>query len=119
MLSRILRDDRKDTAQPLPWKRAGGKLIPATADTRATIAPLGTVTSAGPVSVAAQEQEHSLQTQVAALQRKVVEAEAANERRIKEIREAAFREGEAAGRNQAAAQVQPVLDKLAQSIRQI
>jgi flagellar assembly protein FliH len=118
MLSKVLRDDRKDTAQPLPWKRAGGKSVPTV-----TAVTKGLLTANGADAISAfahgADEEGALQNQITALQRKVAEVEAAHERRLKEVREAALREGEAAGRSQAVAQVQPVVDKLAQSIRQI
>jgi flagellar assembly protein FliH len=50
---------------------------------------------------------------------RIAELETAAERGIRDAREAAFREGEAAGRNQAAAQIQPLLDKLARSLHEV
>jgi len=51
--------------------------------------------------------------------RRVAELEQQMERRVAEAREAGYREGEAAGRGQAAAEVQPVLERLARSIEEI
>lgn len=116
MLSKILRDDRKDAAQPLSWKRAGGAAAPTlNVPKPVAAAPLVMHRTDGGHFQA----ESALQDQIHALQRKIAELEAASERRAKEAREAALREGEAAGRNQATAQIQPLLDKLAQSIRQV
>jgi flagellar assembly protein FliH len=63
--------------------------------------------------------ESVLQDQIHALQRSLAELELAATRREQEARQAGFREGEAAGRKQATDQVQPVLDKMGQSIREI
>jgi len=46
---------------------------------------------------------------------RLLEVERQCEKRIQDARQRAFQEGEAAGRNQAAAEVKPVLDKLARS----
>lgn len=51
--------------------------------------------------------------------RRIAELEQQIERLAKESREAGHREGEAAGRAQAAAALQPVLDKLARGIQEI
>lgn len=51
--------------------------------------------------------------------RRIAELERQSEGRAKESREAGHREGEAAGRAQAAAALQPVLDKLAHGIQEI
>jgi flagellar assembly protein FliH len=113
MLSRILRDDEQGAAQPLPWKRAGGGPPPPPKP----VAPVPVVmhrTEGGHF-----QPESALQDQINALKRQIAELEAAAERRVREAREAGLREGEAAGRNQATAQIQPVLDKMAQSIREI
>lgn len=56
---------------------------------------------------------------IAALQKRVAELEASLESRSREARDAGYREGETAGRNQIGAQVQPLLEKLARSIQEI
>jgi flagellar assembly protein FliH len=60
-----------------------------------------------------------VEEEIAKLKARIAEVEAGAERRVREAREAGLREGEAAGRQQGTAQVQPVMDKLAQSIREI
>ncbi|MBV9267786.1 MAG: hypothetical protein JO061_16575 [Acidobacteriaceae bacterium] len=118
MLSKILRDEQKDAVEPLPWRRVGGGASPAPVAAPATVkAPVPVVmhrTAGGHF-----QQESVLQQEIQTLQARMAELEAAAERRVRETREAAYKEGEAAGRNQGTAQVQPVLDKLAQSIREI
>jgi len=51
--------------------------------------------------------------------RRIAELEQQSERRAREAHAAGFREGEAAGRGKAAAELQPVLEKLARSIQEI
>ena len=51
--------------------------------------------------------------------RRIAELEQQVERRAREAREAGYREGEAAGRVEAAAELQPVLHRLARSIQEI
>jgi len=53
------------------------------------------------------------------LKARIAELENALERRIREARDAGFREGEQAGREQAGKELQPVLDKFARTIREI
>jgi flagellar assembly protein FliH len=120
MLSKILREQQKQTIEPLPWRRAGET---ATVPPRPAPPP---TTAKAPAAIAMQrtdaghfEDESALQQQIKDLQARLAQMEAAAERRIRETRESAYREGEAAGRNQAMAQMQSVLDKLAQSIREI
>jgi flagellar assembly protein FliH len=116
MLSKILREQQKQTIEPLPWRRAGETAPPrpAPAAAKAPAAIAMQRTDAGHF-----EDESALQQQIKDLQARLAQMEAAAERRVREARESAYREGEAAGRNQGIAQVQPVLDKLAQSIREI
>lgn len=56
---------------------------------------------------------------IAALQLRVAELEASMEPRCREARDAGYREGETAGRNQANAQMQATMEKLARSIQEI
>lgn len=126
MLSRILDEDQKDNVQPLLLKRAGGPAtVPSTSAATATPAPkpLAPHPPAPQVMHRAQgghfQPESVLQDQINTLQRKVAEVEEAANRREQEARQTGFREGEAAGRKQATDQIQPVLDKMAQSIREI
>lgn len=53
------------------------------------------------------------------LRARVAELEALLERRVRESHQAGFREGETAGRKQGVAEVQPVIERLAQSIREL
>ncbi|MBE7157897.1 MAG: hypothetical protein INR62_05610 [Rhodospirillales bacterium] len=50
---------------------------------------------------------------------RIAELERSGEARILQARDQAFREGEAAGRNQAAAQIQPLIDKLARTLHEL
>lgn len=116
MLSKILREDQKESAQPLPWKRSGGGTTTAPVIAVATPKPM----VAAPVIMHRTDGGHfapesALQDQIHALERKLVETEQAAQRREQEARQAGYKEGETAARNQ----VQPVVDKLAQSIAEI
>jgi flagellar assembly protein FliH len=126
MLSKVLRGDEATVAQPLAWKRAAGTsgpLIPT--------APVNSVPPAGAArtSVAlapgvkppgsVYRQIVTTNDQVEVLQERVAELERDMDRRVREAREIAYREGENNGRTQAAAQVQPMLEKLARSIGEI
>jgi flagellar assembly protein FliH len=107
MLSKVLREDQQATAQPLPWKRVGGAAAPA---------PVAAV----PVIMHRSDGGHfqpesALQDQINLLKRQIAEMEAATERRVREAHQAGVREGEAQGHTQ----VQPVVDKLSQSIREV
>jgi flagellar assembly protein FliH len=57
--------------------------------------------------------------EVSALRARVAELQAALETRVRDAREAGRREGEAAGRDQAAAQLKPAIEQLARSIREL
>jgi flagellar assembly protein FliH len=112
MLSKVLREEQQADAQPLPWKRAGGA------------PPSPKPVTPTPIVMHRTEGGHfqpesALQDQIHTLHRQIAELEAAAERRVQEARQTGRQEGEAAGRNAAMAQVQPVLDKLAQSIREM
>jgi flagellar assembly protein FliH len=97
MASKVLRDDRNATVQPMVWPAAapGGTHAPAPA--KAPAAP-------------------DLAAQAA---RQMAELRAQAERQVREAREAGFREGEAAGRRAAEADLQPVLERLTRSIEEI
>jgi flagellar assembly protein FliH len=110
MLSKVLREEDHGSAQPLPWKRAGGAAPPPVPAAPAVMHR---------IDGGHFQSESALQEQIHALQRQIAELQAGTERRVQEARQAALREGESVGRNQATAQVQPLLDKLAQSIREI
>ncbi len=77
-------------------------------------------TTAAPAQVRGQAAGGADDGSQAALQtRRIADLEQQLERRARESREAGHREGEAAGRAQAAAALQPVLEKLAHSIQEI
>jgi flagellar assembly protein FliH len=95
------------TVQPIVWRQSGG---PVAAKAGEPPAPAGCNTS--------QEDQGSSEL-IAALKRRVAELETSLDQRCREAREAGHREGEASGRTQANAQVQPLLEKLARSIQEI
>ena len=104
MLSRVLGPEDAKAIQPLSWRRA-----PSTGNPGVPTAPI----AGKRVEAATAEQ------QIAILQARVMELEGMMDRRVRETREAAYREGETAGKNQAVAQVQPVLQNLARSIQEV
>ena len=93
MLSRILSGAEGAAAPRLNWPRTGGA------------APPGGANDAG--------------GQAGRDARRIAELEQQAERRARDSREAGYREGEAAGRTQTAAALQPVLDRLARGIQEI
>jgi flagellar assembly protein FliH len=107
MLTKLLRGESTKAAQPLTFARASGQLTNTT-----TVAAVRRLDQAPENSLHGGEQ-------TAILQARLAELDATMERRVREVRDAAYREGEAAGRNQAATQIQPMLDKLAKSIQEI
>lgn len=92
MLSRLIQPDDSVRIDPLPWRQVGqaGEDAPR----------------------AATEPPERLGAQVAQLERQF-------EQRIVEARSAGMREGEAAGRNRAAAELQPVIERLARTIDEL
>ncbi len=98
MLSRILSGEAGSAAPRVTWPSTGG---PAPAR---TAAPGGADAAGG---------------QAAQDARRIAELEQQIERRAREARDTGHREGEAAGRAQANAALQPVLEKLAQGIQEI
>jgi flagellar assembly protein FliH len=103
MLSKILRGEQTQVVQPVAWRRTAG---PAASPTTPT---------AGVKAEAGSKQLVTVDQEIGALNARIAEVEALAERRVREARETGYREGEAAARNQ----IQPVLDKLAQSIKEI
>jgi flagellar assembly protein FliH len=102
MLSKILRGEQAQSVQPVAWRRTGG---PAASPT----SPTAGVKTDSPRQLITVDQE------LGALHARIAEVETLAERRVREAREAGFREGETAARNQ----LQPVLEKLAQSIQEV
>ncbi len=102
MLSKVLRGEQAQAVQPVAWRRTAG---PAASPT----SPSAGVKTDAPKQLVTVDQE------LGALHARIAEGEALAERRVREAREAGYREGETAARNQ----IQPVLEKLAQSIQEV
>ena len=98
-------------ARPISWRSAG---MPVEATEKE---PLPSPDSR--TNLPDQPKESQQAERIAALQRRIAELEASLESRIRESREAGYREGEVSGRNQANAQLQPLMEKLARSIQEI
>lgn len=97
MLSKILRDASSSAAPHWNWPRASG---PAS-------------------SAVGASGKGEAETQASQDARRIAELEKQTERRAQESRDTGYREGEAAGRAQAAAAIQPVIERLARSIDEI
>jgi flagellar assembly protein FliH len=97
MLSRILRGADGPRVERFGWPHVGAAFPPA----------------AGPKAPGGAPEES------AASARRIAELEQQIERRATEARQAGMREGEAAGRAQAAAEVRPLIEKLAHTIEEI
>jgi flagellar assembly protein FliH len=93
MSSKILPPDDPRPSTPMAWRQVG----------------------ASPAGVAPRASERP-QTDWPA---RIAEMESQWEQRVREARTAALREGESAGRSHAAAEVQPVLERLARSIDEL
>jgi len=91
MLSKILRGASAPAAQPFAWPAAAGTGSPPALSDRA------------PGDAA----------------RRISELEEQVDRRVREARQGGYNEGQAAGRAQAAAELQPVLERLARTIQEI
>ncbi len=106
MLSRILwRDDEPgNNTEPMVWPSAPGDELP-------------TGTGVHAPRPAAHAAGHEAE-EVARLKQRVSELEALMEKRVRETRQSAHKEGEAAGRKQAEAEVQAVLQRLGAAIQE-
>ncbi len=102
MLSKILSGAIGDAVPRWNWPLAAGSVSSAAASGGAAAAP-------APVINGQAERDA----------RRIAELEQQVERRARESRDTGFREGEAAGRAQGAAALQPVLDRLARGIQEI
>jgi flagellar assembly protein FliH len=107
MLSKLLRRSALVTVSPAPWRPASSPSAPgrSTPEKRALekkVADVGEVEGS-----------------VLRLKARIVELESILEKCANESRETGHREGVAFGRSQAAAEVKPVIEKLAQSIQNI
>ena len=103
MLSKILRGEAAQAVQPVAWRRTVGSPATPTSPTA------GVKSDTGPKQLVTVDQE------IGALHARIAEVEALAERRVREARDTGFREGDAAARNQ----IQPMLEKLAQSIQEV
>jgi flagellar assembly protein FliH len=92
MSSKIRQSDENDGVEPLVWRQ-----MHATGPAR--------------IGVEAAEQPDSRE--------RLAQLQLQNEQRVREAHAAGQREGEAAGRQRAAAELQPVIDRLARSIEEI
>ena len=107
MLTKRLNPEQLGSVQPISWRRTGSPPAPPQTASTALI-------TAGGLRKPGTPEE-----QVIFLQARLLEMERLLERQVQETRAAAFREGEEAGKNQATARIQPVLDKLARSIHDL
>jgi flagellar assembly protein FliH len=94
--------------QPIAWRQSGSPIA---------------AKESKPASFSAErnglKEDQGRSELTAALHSRVAELETSLEQRCREARETGYRDGEAAGRTQANAQVQPLLEKLARSIQEI
>jgi flagellar assembly protein FliH len=112
MLTKRLAGAETLRARPIAWRQSGTPV--ASPESEPPPAPVPFPARSEAPSPDAQAAER-----LAALQRRISELEASIEQRSCEARDAGYREGEAAGRAQANAQVQQLLEKLARSIQEI
>ncbi len=119
MLSKVLRGDEAGVAQPLCWRQAARTtpVSPSAPVAQMAASQAGSQTMPLSWNETAEELVQA-RMQIKALQSRIAELEPTAELRAQQIREAAFREGENAGRAQATAEIQPLLEKLAHSIRE-
>lgn len=108
-------------AQPILWRETGAPVAGAAGPAAPLPAQSRDIPREAPAAAAreAQRDDGGQAERMAALQRRVAELEASLEPRCREARDAGYREGEAAGRNQANAQLQSLMEKLARSIQEI
>jgi flagellar assembly protein FliH len=96
MSSKVLLPGDPRLATPLEWRQVG---------------------VAGPQEEA--EEEEAARAAEAALTARIAELEVEHRQKVREAHAAGVQEGETAGRNRAAAELQPVLERLARSIQEI
>ena len=108
MLSKLLRMiDQKDV-RPYSWRPSTGSVVRETESQ-----PVGVPNERKPAVAALSEAQSQL------LKARMGELEVAAAKQGKELRDAAYMEGEKAARNQDAAEVKKVVEKLAQSIQEL
>lgn len=114
MLTKVLRGGNASSVQPVLWQRQGGPIAGSS-----SVQPVRTEAHQAWIPPKPPIQDSPENESGPWMQARIAEIERAAEQRVREARELAYREGEAAGRNQAAAQIQPVLDQLARSLHDI
>jgi len=115
MLSKVVRSESAADIPPLSWLNL---LEPEEPEPEAEAA----VAAEGeeiPADAPPAPPPNPLAEEVQRLRGRLAEMESLLERRMQEAHQKGFREGEAAGKKQGAAEVQPVIDKLAHSIREL
>jgi flagellar assembly protein FliH len=118
MAAKLLRAGAGKAIQPIRWQTTPGTAVDKAPE--AGVAPSQAwIPRAQPDPALPAPPERIEPSQLDLLKRQLTEAEAGAEARVRAARESAFREGQAAGRNEAAAQVAPVLENLARSLDQI
>jgi flagellar assembly protein FliH len=112
MLTKRLAGAETLRARPIAWRQSGTPVASPESEPPPVPVPF-------PARSEAPSPDAQAAERLAALQRRISELEASVEQRSREAHEAGYREGEAAGRAQANAQVQQLLEKLARSIQEI
>jgi flagellar assembly protein FliH len=102
MAAKVISGEATSGAQPMPWCTVGGTLAPARQSLQYSMP---------------HASNRESETQLEQLRAKMAVAEAEKDRAAVESRETCRRDGEAAGRRAAEAEVQPVLQRLATSIQ--
>jgi flagellar assembly protein FliH len=112
MLTKRLAGAETLRARPIAWRQSGTPVASPESEPPPVPVPF-------PARSEAPSPDAQAAERLAALQRRISELEASVEQRSREAHDAGYREGEAAGRAQANAQVQQLLEKLARSIQEI
>lgn len=103
MLSKVIRRDGPQSADPIVWPTAGGER------------PQARKQQSAPAITDKRGQEGD---EVARLERRIAELQAEMDRKVREAQQTGRREGEAAARKQAAAEMQAPLERLAAAIQE-
>jgi flagellar assembly protein FliH len=107
MTSKLISGDAADAGRPMPWQTVGSSVPPARQSLQYS------------VPAPSNPEPRNAAIQFAELHAKMAAAEAEKDRMAKEAVDRSRREGEAAGRQAAEAEVRPVLQRLAASIQQV
>ncbi len=105
-MSKVVRGPALQSVRPYEWMQTGS-------------APSAEQPLSPPAQAESTLTATLLEDQLAGLRLRLAESESAAERRIKEVRETAYREGETSGRNAAAGEVRATVEKLARSIQEL